>query len=250
MDGVAFDGGKAEGYPLVLGGGMFIPGFEEQLAGITVGEERDVNVTFPEQYTPELAGKAAVFKCKCHDIMRQRVPDLTEEFAREQGFEDVSALRRQVMADALDIKQAQAADAFADKLIEMVIASMECDIPASMVDSQLDGLIEELRRHMRSQGMELEQYLEMAHVTEAQLREHSRAQAEMATKFELAMTEVARLEGIVITEEALTAQYDEMSRMYGIPAAEIRMQLPAVRLKHDMKLQQARHAIVSTAKRI
>ncbi len=249
VDGVPFEGGKAEQYPLVLGGGMFIPGFEEQLAGIKVGEERDVNVTFPEQYTPELAGKAAVFKCKCHDIMRQSVPSLTEEFAKEQGFEDVSALRRRVMADALDIKTAQAADEFADKLIEMVIATMETEIPASMVDSQLDGLIAELSRHMQAQGMELQQYLEMAHVTEEQLREHSRTQAEMATKFELAMTEIARLENIVITDEELTAQYEEMSRMYGVPAAEIRKQLPEVRLKHDMKLQKARYVVVSTAKR-
>lgn len=249
VDGVPFEGGKAEQYPLILGSGMFIPGFEEQVAGITVGGERDVKVTFPTEYTPELAGKAAVFKIKCHEISRQIIPEMTEEFAREQGYDSLSALRQQIMADRLEIKAAEAADAYSDALIRQVLDGMETEIPESMVTSQLDGLIEELRHHMEAQGMQLEQYLEAAHLTEEDLRNHSREQALVATRYELAMTEIARLENITISEKDLDTQYQQMSALYGIPAEQLRQQLPPVRLSHDMKLARARAIVVETGKK-
>ena len=249
VDGVPFEGGKAEQYPLILGSGMFIPGFEEQLAGIAVGEERAVNVTFPAEYTPELAGKAAVFKTKCHEITRQIIPEMTEEFAREQGYDTLSALRQQIMADRLEIKAAEAADAFSDALIQQVIDGMEVEIPEAMVTSQLDGLIEELRGQMAAQGMQLEQYLEAAHLTEEDLRNHSREQALVATRYDLAMTEIARLENITISEKDLNAQYEQMSSLYGMPPEQIRQQLPPIRLIHDMKLARARAIVVETGKK-
>ena len=249
VDGVPFEGGKAEQYPLILGSGMFIPGFEEQVAGITVGGERDVKVTFPTAYTPELAGKDAVFKIKCHEISRQIIPELTEDFAREQGYDTLSALRQQIMADQLEIKAAEAADAFSDALIQQVINGMEVEIPESMVSSQLDGLIEELRHQMEAQGMQLEQYLEAAHLTEEDLRSHSREQALVATRYELAMTEIARLEHISISEKDLDTQYQQMSSLYGMPAEQLRQQLPPVRLSHDMKLARARAIVVETGKK-
>ena len=250
VDGVPFEGGKAERYPLILGSGMFIPGFEEQLAGVTVGEERDVSVTFPAQYTPELAGKAAVFKTKCHEITRQIIPDLTEDFAREQGFDSLSALHRQIMADKLEIKAAEAADAYSDALIRQVIDGMEVDIPEAMITSQLDGLMEELRQQMAAQGMQLEQYLEAAHLTETDLRDHSREQALVATRYELAMTEIARLENITISEQELDGQYQQMSLLYGMSPEQLRQQLPPVQLSHDMKLARARAVVVESGKRL
>lgn len=249
VDGVAFEGGKAEQYPLILGSGMFIPGFEEQVVGITVGGEREVNVTFPTEYTPELAGKEAVFKIKCHEISRQIIPELTEEFAREQGYDTLSALRQQIMADQLEIKAAEAMDAYSDALIQQVIDSMEVEIPEAMVSSQLDGLVEELRQQMAAQGLQLEQYLEAAHLTEEDLRNHSREQALVATRYELAMTEVARLENITISEKDLETQYQQMSSLYGMPAEQLRQQLPPVRLSHDMKLARARAIVVETGKK-
>ena len=249
VDGVPFEGGKAEQYPLILGSGMFIPGFEEQVAGIAVGDERDVHVTFPTEYTPELAGKAAVFKIKCHEITRQIIPELTEEFAREQGYDTLSALRQQIMADTLEIKAAEAADAFSDALIRQVIDGMEVEIPEAMVTSQLDGLIEELRGQMAAQGLELEQYLEAAHLTEEDLRDHSREQALVATRYELAMSEIARLENITISEKDLDTQYQQMSSLYGMPPEQLRQQIPPIRLSHDMKLARARAIVVETGKK-
>ena len=160
VDGVAFEGGKGEQYPLLLGSGYFIPGFEEQVAGAAVGEERDVNVTFPAEYMPELAGKDAVFRIKVHQITRRSLPEWNDDFARQQGFADVSALRRAVMEAAVQKKQAQAAEQFANDLIRQVTSAMTVTIPDAMVENQLDGLINELRGHLQAQGVSLEQYLE------------------------------------------------------------------------------------------
>ena len=250
VDGEPFPGGQADGYPLVLGSGTFIPGFEEQVAGIRVGESRDVNVTFPQAYTPELAGKAAVFKVKAHKILRSHVPSLTEEFAKEQGFEDLAALRRKVMEDAIRVKEQQAMDAFTQNLLDQVMACMTVTVPESMVESQLQGLMEELERTLMSQGMRLQDYLEMAQLTMEDLRGHARANAEMAARYELAMMEIVRLEGITVTEEELQAKYGELSAMYGMTFQQLQQQLPPARLSHDIKLMRARAVVVDNAKRL
>ena len=250
VDGEPFPGGQADGYPLVLGSSAFIPGFEEQVAGIRVGECRDVNVTFPQAYTPELAGKAAVFKVKAHKIIRRHVPSLTEEFAKEQGFEDLAALRRKVMEDAIRMKEQQAMDAFTQNLLDQVMAAMEVTVPESMVESQLQGLMEELERTLMSQGMRLQDYLEMAQLTMEDLRSHARANAEMAARYELAMMEIVRLENITVTEEELQAKYGELSAMYGMTFQQLHQQLPPARLSHDIKLMRARAVVVDSAKRL
>ena len=210
VDGKAFDGGKAEGYALKLGSGSFIPGFEEQVAGAAVGEERDVKVTFPTEYVPELAGKDAVFHIKVHQITRRAMPEWDDDFARRQGFADVSALRRAVMETAVQKKQAQAAEQFANDLIRQVTEAMTVTIPAAMVENQLDGLINELRGHLQAQGASLEQYLEMGNTTMEQLRDHAREQAAAAARYELAMTEIAHREGIDISEADVDAKYAEL----------------------------------------
>ena len=250
LDGVPFEGGKGEQYPLLLGSGYFIPGFEEQVAGARLGEERDVHVTFPKEYTPELAGKDAVFRVKVHQITRRAVPALDDAFARKQGFEDVSALRRSVMEEAVAQKQARAAQQFADALVQQVIDGMTVDIPAAMVENQLDGLIAQLRGHLESQGATLEQYLEAGETTMEQLRDHARQQADTAARYELAMTEIARREGIEITEEDLDRQYEALSAQYGLSQDLLRQQLPPMKLRHDLKLSRARAVVTDHAKRL
>ena len=249
VDGVAFEGGKGESYPLLLGSGYFIPGFEEQVAGAAVGEERDVKVTFPTEYVPELAGKDAVFHIKVHQITRRAMPEWDDDFARRQGFADVSALRRAVMETAVQKKQAQAAEQFANDLIRQVTEAMTVTIPAAMVENQLDGLINELRGHLQAQGVSLEQYLEMGNTTMEQLRDHAREQAAAAARYELAMTEIARREGIDITEADVDAKYAELSGQYGLSVELLRQQLPPLRLRHDLKLAAAQAVVVDSAKR-
>ena len=249
VNGVPFEGGKGEQYPLLLGSGYFIPGFEEQVAGAAVGEERDVNVTFPTEYVPELAGKDAVFRIKVHQITRRSLPEWNDDFARQQGFADVSALRRAVMETAVQKKQAQAAERFANDLIRQVTEGMTVTIPDAMVENQLDGLINELRGHLQAQGVSLEQYLEAGNTTMEQLRDHARQQATAAARYELAMTEIARREGIDITEEDVDAKYQELSRQYELSVELLRQQLPPLRLRHDLKLAAAQAVVVNSAKR-
>ena len=249
LDGVPFEGGKGEQQPLLLGSGYFIPGFEEQVAGAAAGEERDIRVMFPAAYTPELAGKDAVFHIKVHEITRRAAPVLDDAFAGKQGFEDVSALRRAVMEGAVAQKQAQAARQFADALVQQVIDGMTVTIPDAMVENQLDGLIAQLRGQLEGQGATLEQYLEYSGTTMEQLREHAREQAATAARYELAMTEIARREGIEITEEELEQQYGALSEQYGLSRELLRQQLPPMKLRHDLKLARARAVVVENAKR-
>lgn len=248
LDGVPFEGGKGEQQPLLLGSGYFIPGFEEQVAGAAAGEERDIRVTFPAAYAPELAGKDAVFHIKVHEITRRAAPVLDDAFAGKQGFEDVSALRRAVMEGAVAQKQAQAARQFADALVQQVIDGMTVTIPDAMVENQLDGLIAQLRGQLEVQGATLEQYLEYSGTTMEQLREHAREQAATAARYELAMTEIARREGIEITEEELEQQYGALSAQYGLSRELLRQQLPPMKLRHDLKLARARAVVVENAK--
>ena len=250
LDGVPFEGGKGEQQPLLLGSGYFIPGFEEQVAGAAAGEERDIRVTFPAAYTPELAGKDAVFHIKVHEITRRAAPVLDDAFAGKQGFEDVSALRRAVMEGAVAQKQAQAARQFADALVQQVIDGMTVTIPDAMVENQLDGLIAQLRGQLEGQGATLEQYLEYSGTTMEQLREHAREQAATAARYELAMTEIARQEGIEITEADLEQQYEALSAQYGLSRELLRQQLPPMKLRHDLKLARARAVVVENGRRI
>lgn len=249
VDGVPFEGGKGEQYPLLLGSGYFVPGFEEQVAGAAVGEERDVKVTFPTEYVPELAGKDAVFRIKVHQITRRTTPEWNDDFARQQGFADVSSLRRAVMESAVQKKQAQAAEQFANALIRQVTEGMTVTIPDAMVENQLDGIINELRSHMQSQGYDLESYLETCGMTLEQLRDHTREQAAAAARYELAMTEIARREGIDVTEADVDAKYEELSHQYGLSVELLRQQLPPLRLRHDLKLAAAQAVVVNAAKR-
>ena len=250
VNGVPFDGGKAEEYPLLLGSGYFIPGFEEQVAGMAVGDERDIAVTFPAQYAPELAGKDAVFHIKVHKITRRVKPVMDDAFAKAQGFADASALRRSIMEQAVRAKQQEAMDAFADALVQQVIAGMEVDIPERMVTCQLDGLMRDLEQQRMQQGATMDAYLEMAGITRDDLRRQAESSARAAVEFELAMTEIARRENIQFTDAELEEKYTQMSALYGMTPDQLKQSLPIERLTHDLRLARARAIIVDSAKQI
>ena len=205
VDGVPFDGGKAENYPLLLGSGMFIDGFEEQVAGIRPEEEREIHVTFPQQYTPELAGKAAVFRVQAHRIVRRSMPELNDEFARPGLFPTRRPCARPLCPPPSSAREAQAWDAYADALVRQVLDGMEVRVPDSMVESQLTGL-QELENRLMSQGASLSDYLQMAGMTEEDLGPRPGERPESA-RDELAMTEIARLEHIRVTDEDVERRY-------------------------------------------
>ena len=250
VNGVPFEVGKAEQYPLLLGSGYFIPGFEEQVAGMAVGDERDIAVTFPAQYAPELAGKDAVFHIKVHKITRRVKPVMDDAFAKAQGFADASALRRSIMEQAVRAKQQEATDAYADALVQQVIAGMEVDIPERMVTCQLDGLMRDLEQQLMQQGATMDAYLEMAGITRDDLRRQAESSARAAVEFELAMTEIARRENIQFTDAELEEKYTQMSALYGMTPDQLKQSLPIERLTHDLRLARARAIIVDSAKQI
>lgn len=250
VNGVPFEGGKAEQYPLLLGSGYFIPGFEEQVAGMAVGDERDIAVTFPAQYAPELAGKDAVFHIKVHKITRRVKPVMGDDFAKAQGFADASALRCSIMEQAVRAKQQEATDAYADALVQQVIAGMEVDIPERMVTCQLDGLMRDLEQQLMQQGATMDAYLEMAGITRDDLRRQAESSARAAVEFELAMTEIARQENIQFTDAELEEKYTQMSALYGMTPDQLKQSLPVERLTHDLRLARARAIIVDSAKQI
>ena len=250
VNGVPFEGGKAEQYPLLLGSGYFIPGFEEQVAGMAVGDERDIAVTFPAQYAPELAGKDAVFHIKVHKITRRVKPVMDDAFAKAQGFADASALRRSIMEQAVRAKQQEATDAYADALVQQVIAGMEVDIPERMVTCQLDGLMRDLEQQLMQQGATMDAYLEMAGITRDDLRRQAESSARAAVEFELAMTEIARRENIQFTDAELEEKYTQMPALYGMTPDQLKQSLPIERLTHDLRLARARAIIVDSAKQI
>ena len=250
VNGVPFGGGKAEQYHLLLGSGYFIPGFEEQVAGMAVGDERDIAVTFPAQYAPELAGKDAVFHIKVHKITRRVKPVMDDAFAKAQGFADASALRRSIMEQAVRAKHQEATDAYADALVQQVIAGMEVDIPERMVTCQLDGLMRDLEQQLMQQGATMDAYLEMAGITRDDLRRQAESSARAAVEFELAMTEIARRENIQFTDAELEGKYTQMSALYGMTPDQLKQSLPIERLTHDLRLARARAIIVDSAKQI
>lgn len=250
VNGVPFEGGKAEQYPLLLGSGYFIPGFEEQVAGMAVGDERDIAVTFPAQYAPELAGKDAVFHIKVHKITRRVKPVMDDAFAKAQGFADASALRRSIMEQAVRAKQQEATDAYADALVQQVIAGMEVDIPERMVTCQLDGLMRDLEQQLMQQGATMDAYLEMAGLTRDDLRRQAESSARAAVEFELAMTEIARRENIQFTDAELEEKYTQMSALYGMTPDQLKQSLPIERLTHDLRLARARAIVVDSAKQL
>lgn len=212
VDGEKFDGGTAEHQTLVIGSGSFIPGFEEQMIGMTVGEERDLNVKFPEEYHAEaLKGKDAVFHVKLHAITREELPELDDEFAAEvSDFDTLAEYRADVEKKLQETSDAQAEEAARQTLVETVVGNAEIDVPAPMVDEKLDEMMQQMSWRMQQQGFSMEQYLSILGQTEAQMREMYRGEALNNVKSELVIDEIIKAEGI----EADDADVDKLLESY------------------------------------
>lgn len=212
VDGVKFEGGTAEHQHLVIGSGSFIPGFEEQMIGMTIGEERDLNVKFPEQYHSEdLKGKDAVFHVKLHAITREELPELDDEFAAEvSDFDTLAEYRADVAKKLEEAAKAQAEETARQSMIDTVIANAEIELPAPMIESKLDDMMQEMNWRMQQQGFSMEQYLQMLGQTEAQMRDMYRSQAEIDLKGEMVIDEIIKAEGV----EADEADVDKLLGSY------------------------------------
>ena len=252
VDGVAFEGGKGEKFDLELGSGMFIPGFEEQLEGKNVGDECDLNVTFPEEYNEKsLAGKPAVFKCKINEIKENQKPELDDEFAKDVSeFDTIAELKADIEKKMVESKQSSADTAFQERVMDKVIENMEAEIPDAMVETQLDRVAEDFSYRLAMQGMEFESYLKMTGMTMEQFRSVFAPQALRQVKIRLALEKIAELEGMDITEEDLNAEFDKLADNNKMDIAKVKELLAAEDLKADMLCQKANDFVIANAKAV
>lgn len=240
-DGVAFDGGKAEGHALELGSGQFIPGFEDQIVGKNIGEEFDVNVTFPTEYGAEnLAGKDATFKCKLHEIKVRELPEIDDEFAKDVSeFDTLKELRADLKAKALERKQKAAEEEVENDLVEQIVSSIKGDIPEAMFENRLNQSVEEFAYRLQSQGLDLDTYLKYTNATIDEFKNSFRPQAESQVKFRLALEKIVELEKIEATEEDINAQIEKMAEQYGMEADKIRAAVPTEEIAKDLAVGKA-----------
>ena len=253
VDGKAFEGGKAEDYTLVIGSHSFIDTFEDQLIGKNIGEDVEVNVTFPAEYhAAELAGKPATFKVKIKEIKMKELPELNDEFASEVSeFETLDAYKEDVKNKLAETKQAQATAENENNVIQKVVDNAQMDIPAPMVDEQVRNMIEDYARRLQSQGISFDQYLQFTGSTIEQLQEQMRPQAELRLRTRLVLEAVVAAEKIEPSEELVEAEIKKMSENYKMDAEQIKTimgEAGMAQMKADMAVQEAVDFLVAEAK--
>lgn len=252
VDGQPFEGGKSEAYPLVIGSHSFIDTFEEQLIGKNIGDEVEVNVTFPAEYhAAELAGKPAVFKVKIHEIKTKELPELNDEFAGEVSeFETMDEYKSDIRAKLAETKQQQATTENENNVVEKVVENASMEIPDAMIDEQVREMINDYARRMQSQGISLEQYMQFTGMTIEKLQEQSRPQAEKRIRTRLVLEAVVAAENIQVSDEAVDAEIAKMAETYKMEADKVRSimgESGIAQMKEDMAVQEAVDFLVAEA---
>lgn len=253
VDGVAFEGGKGTDYPLTIGSGSFIPGFEEQLIGAELNKEVEVNVTFPEDYhAKDLAGKPATFKCKIKDIKEKELPELDDEFASEVSAFDTMAEYKEDVKKSLEMKKADAAKiAKEEAVIDAVIEDAKMDIPDAMVETEQRQIIEEFSQRMRMQGLTMEQYMQFTGLTPQALMEQTKPQALKRIQSRLVLEAVAKAEDLKASEEDYAAEIKDMSEKYQMEEDKIKEMLGEKgkkQVEEDLAIRKAVDFLVDNAK--
>lgn len=248
VDDVAFDGGKGENYPLELGSNSFIPGFEEQVAGHKAGEEFDVNVTFPEQYEPSLAGKDAVFKCKINEIKAKELPELDDEFAKDVSeFDTLDELKGDLKKQIAERKEANAKTDFENQIIEQICENMGVEIPECMFTQKCDEMVQDYAYRLQMQGLDLNTYLQYLGQTMDQFKEQFMEGAKQQVKTKLALDAIVKAENIEASEEEIEAEVNKLAEQYNMEADKIKAAVPAEQLSADITTRKAVDFIVDNA---
>ena len=249
LDGKPFDGGKAEGHSLELGSGSFVPGFEEQLVGAKAGDEKELNITFPEDYVPDLAGKAVIFKVKVKEVKESQLPTVDDEFAKDVSeFETLADFKKDLGEKLTQRRTAEAQNDFEQAILEQLVDNLEADIPNGMVETQLDKIMDEYAMRMSSQGMSMDDYLKMMGMTPEMMRASSKPAALNQVKTELALEAVAAAENLEITDEECEAEVNKLAEQYKLTAEQVKAAVSLDALKHDLRLQKASELVVAEAK--
>lgn len=253
IDGVPFEGGKAESYDLTIGSHAFIDTFEEQLIGKNIDEEVEVNVSFPENYhASELAGKPAMFKVVVHEIKAKELPELDDEFAGEVSeFETMDEYKADLKAKLSETKQQQATTENENNVVEKVVSNASMEIPDAMIEEQVNGTLEDYARRMRSQGLTMEQYMQFTGMTADKLKEEIRPQAEKRIRTRLVLEAVVEAEKLEASEDAVEAEIRKMAENYKMEpdrAKELLGEEGLRRMKEDLAVQEAIDFLVAEAK--
>lgn len=229
LDDVPFEGGKGENFPLVIGSNQFIPGFEEQLVGMTIGEERDIHVTFPESYPAEnLANKETVFKVKLHEIKVQELPSVNDDLAKEaniEGVETLEQLRSHLLKEITESKELQAKEAFIDALYTKVVDAATVSIPTAMVDQEAETIFKDLEQRLSSQGLNMESYLMFMQKTEEEIKEEMQPEALRRSKFKLVVEKIAQVEAIEVSQEEIDQEIEQIAAAYQMEVDVIKSML-------------------------
>ena len=252
VDGVAFDGGTAENQQLVIGSHTFIDNFEEQLIGVEIGGEKDVEVTFPEEYhAPDLAGKAAVFHVEVLGIKEKQLPEIDDDFAQDTTeFDTLEEYKNDIKEKLATAKKEQAKSAAENALIEQIVESSEVDIPDAMVDFQVDQMVDEFKQRLSYQGLSLEQYVQFSGQNMDALRENMKGDALKRVQGSLVLEAIVAAENIEANEEDLKKEFEKMAQMYQMEASQIEGMIPEEQkenMKKDIAVQKAVEFVLDQA---
>lgn len=254
LDGVPFEGGKGERYSLELGSGSFIPGFEDQVVGLNIAEDKDINVTFPENYHAEnLAGKPVVFKVKLHEIKRKNLPALDDEFAKDVSeFDTLDEYKADLKSKLQERKSKDLENAREAAIVDKAAEGAELEVPEVLVNNEVDNMLKDFENRLRMQGMTLDMYYQFSGQDEAALREQMNADAQKRVRNNLVLEQIAKAEGIEVSEADIDAELENLSKLYNRPADELRNIFASngylENLGSDLKVRKAVKFLVENSK--
>ena len=247
-NGVAFDGGKGENFDLEIGSGSFVPGFEEQLIGMKAGEEKDIDITFPENYTPELAGKPVVFHVKVNEVKVKELPAIDDEFAKDVSeFDTLKELKADIKKKMTAERTEAAQRAFEDVLMAKVAEGVEADIPQEMVELQAERMMEQFKQQLASQGIPFDQYLQMTGTTEADFRKQADGPAAEQVKMDLAVEAIIKAEGLEATDEDVESEMKSVAEKYGMDLETVKKYLRPEDVKEQVIREKAVKVVADSA---
>ena len=248
VDGEQFEGGTGNDQELILGSNQFIPGFEEKMLGMKPGDERDLELVFPDEYTPELAGKPVMFKVKLKELRESILPELDDEFAMDVSeFDTLDEYKAGIRDRISKVRQAEADAAFENALIDQIVKSMEADVPEVMVEEQLDAGMQTFARQISAYGMDPMKYLQMTGATPESLRDNMRATSEKQVRGTLALEKIAELEGLEVSEEEIEDAYKEASENFGFEIEKVKENVPEEAIKREALLKKAAKIVTDSA---
>ena len=251
LDGTPFDGGKGEGHDLKLGSNSFVPGFEEQVVGMSAGEEKDIDITFPENYHENLAGKAVVFHVKCNKVTATNVPALDDEFAKDVSeFETLEELKADIRAKALENAQKQIDNAFEQACVEKAAENTTLEMPKALVEAELDNQMERFAYQLQMSGYSAEQYAKMMGGDMNTMRNAFRPAAEKQAKINVTLEKIIEVEGITVSDEDVDAEYASLAEQYSLELDKVKGMVPAEEIQTSLKTRKAVKVIVDSAKAV